>query len=91
MTSRPVRGDDDLLLDPRGRPAVRGRAVRLQGEQHALLDLHRILERVQPADDRTLVQADPDAVAELQPERVHLVGEAELLGLRPHRRDLVGR
>ena len=33
---------------------------------------------------------DADTVAELEPERVHLVDEAELLGLGPDRGDLVG-
>ena len=55
---RPVGGHDDLLLDPRGRATVGGRAVRLEGEQHALLQLDRLLERVEPADDRPLVQPD---------------------------------
>jgi hypothetical protein len=86
----PVGRHHDLLLDPRRRPPVFCGTVRLEREQHALLDLQRVHERVQPRDDRPLVQAHPDAVAELQPERVHLVLEPELLGLRPHRRDLVG-
>src|SRR5437870_8471010 len=50
-----VRGDHDLLLDSRRRVAVLGRAVRLQGEDHALLELDRVLERVQPAEDGPLV------------------------------------
>ena len=91
MTSRAVGGDDDLLLDPRRRHAVLGRAVRLEGDDHAFLELHRMLERVEPADDRALVEEQPDAVAELEPEALHLAVEAELLGLRPDPRDLVGR
>ena len=88
---RAVGGDDDLLLDPGRRHAVLGRAVRLERDDHALLQLDRVLERVQPADDRALVQEQPDAVAELEPERLHLAIEPELLGLRPDAGDLVGR
>ena len=88
---RPVRGDDDLLLDPGRREAVLRRAVRLEGDDHALLDLDRVVERVEAADDRALVEEQPDAVAELEAEALHLVVEAELLGLRPDARDLVGR
>src|SRR5690606_21813269 len=65
-------------------------AVRLEREYHAFLDLHRIVERHEPADDRPLVQRDAEAVAELQPEALHLAREAELLRLRPALRDLVG-
>ena len=73
--SRPVGGDDDLLLDPRGRAAVVARAVRLEREDHALLDLDRVVERVQSGDHRRLVQADAEAVAELEPEARLLVGK----------------
>src|SRR6266540_6554003 len=61
-------GHHHLLLDPRGRVPVRRRAVGLQREDHALADLHRMLHRVQPADDRPLVQAEAEPVAELEPE-----------------------
>jgi len=43
---RAVGGDDDLLLDASGGMAVVRRAVRLQGEHHALLDDDGVLERV---------------------------------------------
>src|SRR2546428_2339378 len=69
---------------------VVGGAVCLQREDHALLYLHGILERVQPADDRPLVQRYPEPVAELERERFHLAVEPELLRLRPHPGDLVG-
>src|SRR5690349_18062818 len=62
----PVRRDDDLLLDPGRRVAVLRRAVRLEGDHHALLQLDRVVDRVQAADDRALVQEQPDAVAELE-------------------------
>src|SRR6188472_3588877 len=85
----PVGGDDDLLLDASRRVAVLGRAVRLEGDDHSLLQLDRMLERVQPADDRALVEEQPNAVAELEPEALHLGIEPELLRLRPDRCDLV--
>ena len=90
MTCGPVGGHDDLLLDPRRGDAVLGRAVRLEGDDHALLELDRVVERVEPADDRALVEEQADAVAELEPEALHLVVEPELLGLGPDARDLVG-
>ena len=90
MTLGAVGRDHDLLLDPGRRAAVGGGAVGLEREEHALLDLDRVVERVQAADDRSLVQADADAVSELEPERVHLVLEAELRRLGPHGRDLIG-
>src|SRR5262245_50511083 len=74
---------DDALLQPRGGVACTGRAVRLQGEDHTLAQLDRVLERGEPGDDRPLVQAEPEAVAELQAERRHLVVETEILRPRP--------
>src|SRR5206468_3326223 len=85
-----ARRHDDLLLDPRGGHAVGGRAVGLDGEHHARLELHRVVEGVEPADDRPLVQAQADAVAEVQAEGRHLAVEADLLRLREGARDLVG-
>ncbi len=79
-------GDDDFLLDAGGGKAVGGGAVGFQREHHALLDLGRVGERDHPRDDRALVQREAEAVAELQAEGRHLVGEAELLRLRPHRK-----
>src|SRR5215472_14252946 len=49
-----VRRHDDLLLDPRGRPAVPGRPVRLEREHHPLLERLGMIERDQPAEDRFL-------------------------------------
>ena len=86
MTLAPSAVHDDLLLDAgRRRPSADGRP-RLEREDHPLLELHRALERVQPADDRALVQVQTEAVPELERERLHLVGEAELLRLRPQAR-----
>ena len=71
--------------------AVLGGAVGLQREDHADLDLDRVIERVQPRDHRRLVEADAEAVAELQAEARLLVGEAELLRRGPDGGDRVGR
>jgi hypothetical protein len=79
MTSGPSGAHDDLLLDPRGRAPVGRRAGGLQREDHPLLDDHRVVEGVQPRDHRRLVEADADAVAELQAEARLLVAEAQLL------------
>src|SRR5260370_37971259 len=38
---------DHLFLDASGRDAVGSRAVRLDGEDHPLLELHGVVERVQ--------------------------------------------
>src|ERR1700709_167568 len=84
-------GHQDLLLDPRGGDAVAGRAVGLEGEDQAGDDRLRVVERVQAADHRRLVEPDAEAVAELQAEARFLVGESLLLGGRPDRGDFVGR
>ena len=75
-----ARGDDDLLLDPGRRRAVRGRPVGLDREHHALLQLHRMLERVVAAHQRPFPVRQAQPVAVLQAERLLLVGEAELRG-----------
>src|SRR4029078_12087037 len=82
-------GDDDLSLDPRSGVAVLGRAIRLERDDHALLDLDRVVDRVESADDRPFLKEEPHAVTELEAEALHLVREAELLGFRPDTRDLV--
>src|SRR5262245_36865149 len=86
---RAGRGHDHFLLDAGGGGAVGGGAVRLDGEHHARLQLHRIVERVQAADDRALVQTQADAVAEIETESGHLALEADLLRLRKRAGDLV--
>ncbi len=86
-----VPRDHDLLLDPRRRAAVGRGAVGLEREHHPLLELDRAVERVHARDHRRLVQADADAVPELQAEARLLVREAELLRGRPDRGDLVRR
>src|SRR5436190_6217563 len=82
---------DELLLDPRRRPAVARRPERLEREDHALLDRLRIVERDEPAEDRLLPDREADAVPVLERERGLLVGEAELLGAREDLDDLGGR
>src|SRR6185437_9197376 len=84
------RCHDDLLLDARGGEAVARRAIGLEREHHAFLDFHRVVEGVEPADDRPLVQPQSQPVAEQEAERLHLAGETDLLRLGPARRDLVG-
>src|SRR6185312_9302219 len=74
---------DVLHRDARRREAVARRAIGLEREHHALLDLHRVLEGVEPADDRPLVEAQAQAMAEQQAERLHLAGEADRRGLGP--------
>src|SRR6266568_5874855 len=88
--ARAVLGDHDLLLDAGRREAVRRRAVGLQREHHAGAQFDRFDHAVEPRDDRPLVQAETEAVAELEAESVHLGGEAEFRRLRPHGGDLVG-
>src|SRR5258708_17295892 len=83
-------GDHDLFLDARRRIAVLGGAVGFEREHHAFLDLGRMGERDDAADDWPLVQRQPEAMAELQTEGRHLVRKAELLRLWPHAADLVG-
>jgi hypothetical protein len=77
------RGDEELLLDPRGTDAVGRRPVGLQGEDHPLLEHLRVVERGEPAEDGPLPDAQPEAVPVLQRESGLLVGEPELLRRRP--------
>ena len=81
MTSAAVGRDDQLLLDAGRAPAVGGRPVGLEREDHALLEDLGVIQRDQPAEDRAFPDAEPDAVAVLQRERRLLVGEAELLAV----------
>src|SRR5262249_42763052 len=65
---RAARRHDHFLLDAgRGYP-IGGRAIGLDREHHTGLQLHRIVERVQAANDRPLVQAQTDPVAEVEAE-----------------------
>ena len=79
MIFAPSRREDHFFLDARGRDAVGRRAVGLDREHHAGLQLDRLLERVEPRDQRPLVQAQAEAVAEVEAERVHLGREADVL------------
>src|SRR5579884_1624405 len=87
----PVLRDDELLLDPRRRPAVRRGPEHLEGEDHALLDRLRIVEGDEAREDRLLPDRETDAVSVLERERGLLVREAELLRPREHLDDLGGR
>src|SRR5438105_5570000 len=89
--ARALGGKDDLFLDARGRDAVGRRAIGLHREHHAGLELDRLAQRAQAGNQRTLVQAEPEAMAEIEPEGVHLAREADLFCLRHGERDLVGR
>src|SRR5262249_33923780 len=85
-----ARRHDHFFLDAsRGHP-IGGWAIGLDREHHTGLQLHRIVERVQAADDRPLVQAQTDAVAKVEAEGGHLAVEADLLRFRKPARDLVG-
>src|SRR5690606_23853253 len=56
---------------------------------HARLQFDRIRKRVQARDDGPLMQAEPQTVGKLQPERLKLTVEAELRGFRKYLRDIV--
>src|SRR6202048_483995 len=86
----PLVGHHDFFLYAGGGIAIRGRAIGLQRKHHALLDLRRMIEGDHPRDDGPLMQGKAEAMPELQPERRHLVGEPEILRLRPDLADLVG-
>src|SRR6185436_1986543 len=85
------RREDDFLLDARGRYAVARRAISLDREHHAGLELDRLAQRSEARNQRPLVQAETEAVAEVEAEGVHLAGEADLLRLGQRARDLVAR
>src|SRR6476620_1026814 len=79
---RSARREDHFLLDPRRRDAIARRAVGLDGEHHAGLELDRLLQRAQTRDELPLVQAEAEAMAEVEAEGVHLARDADLLGSR---------
>src|SRR6266850_5702359 len=86
-----LRREDHLFLDARGRDAVGRRAIGLHREHHAGLELDRLAQRREARNQRTLVQPEAEAMAEIEAEGVHLAREADLLRLRHGKRDLVGR
>ena len=71
-------------------PSAR-RAIGLDGEHHAGLELDRLAQRGEARDERPLMQAEAEAVAEVEPEGVHLAREADLLRLGQREGDLVAR
>src|SRR5215813_255611 len=87
---RALGRDDHLLLDPRRRDAVRGRAIGLDREDHARLELHGLVQGVEPRDDRTLVEPKAEPVAEVEAEGSHLALEADLLRLGKALGDALG-
>src|SRR5438270_3062225 len=86
----PRRRHHDFLLDARGGMAIVGWAIGLEREYHALFQLNGMLQRVESADNRPLVECESESVTKLQPERFHLVVEAEVLRLWPGFGDEVG-
>src|SRR5579871_6135330 len=88
---RAVTRAHHLLLDPCRRTPVLSRAEGLEREDHPLSQLDRMLERIEPADHWSLVNAEPDPVTELQSEGLELAAETELLSGGPQGGDLVGR
>src|SRR4051812_17266918 len=61
-------GDDDFFFDACGGVAVAGCAVGFECEDHAGFDGDGVLEGVDAADHGRFVEADAEAVAELQAE-----------------------
>ena len=86
---RAVGREHHLFLDARGRDAVARRAIRLDREHHADLELERLAERRDARDQRPFVQPQPQAMAEVQTERVDLAREADLVGRGQRVRDVV--
>src|SRR5262249_5016258 len=87
---RALRRHDHFLLDARRRGAVTLRAVGFDREDHAGFQLHGVIEGVEAGDDRALVQAQAEAVAEVQAEGSHLALEADVLGAGEGAGDAVG-
>src|SRR5215210_6590036 len=69
----------DLFLDARSRHAVAGGTVGFHREHHSGLELDRLAQRVQPRDQRPLMQPEAQAMAEVEAERVHLAAKAGFL------------
>src|SRR3954462_6937664 len=75
----PLRGEDDFLLDARRRNAVSRGAISFHGEHHARLELDRLAERGEARNQRPLVQAEAEAMAEIETEGIHLARKADVL------------
>src|SRR5436190_11751902 len=83
------RREDDFLLDARGRNTVGRGAIGLDGEYHAGLELDRLAQRRQARDERPLMQAEPEAVAEVEAEGIHLARKPDVLCFGQRAGDLV--
>src|SRR5438105_3403996 len=77
-----------LLLDASGCPAIGGWPEGLQGENHALLDDLRVIQRDESAKDRLLPNREPYSMPVLQGKGSLLIGKAELWSLGPELDDI---
>jgi len=86
---RALGRENHFFLDARSGDAVARGAVGFDREHHPCLQLDRLLERSEPRDQRPLMQAEPQPVAEVEAKGLHLARKADLLRLREGARDLV--
>src|SRR5207245_9920084 len=73
-----ARRHDDFFLDASRGYAVGRRAIGFDREHHARLQLHRIVEGGQAADDRPFVEPQADAATAIEHEGSHDAVEADL-------------
>ena len=83
-------GDDNFFFDARRAPAVGGGPEGFQRKHHSGLDLARMIEGDQAADDGFFPDRQTNAVAVLQSEGGFFIGEAKVGGLGPDRGNLGG-
>src|SRR5258705_5600777 len=86
---RALGRENHFFLEARSGDAVPRGAVSFDREYHPCLQLDRLLESSEPRDQRPLMQAEPQPVAEVEPKGLHIAREARLLALREGTRDLV--
>src|SRR5215469_9285973 len=81
------RGHDDFLFDAGSAPAISRRPERLQRKYHPRLDLLRMIEGNETADNRLLPDGEADSMTVLQSESRLFIGKAEVLRPGPDGRD----
>src|SRR6266404_4936074 len=82
--------ENDFFLDARRGDAVACRAIGLYREDHPGLELDRLPERAQARDERPFVQAETQAVAEVETESIHLARKSDVLAVGSGRGNFSG-
>src|SRR3972149_3519324 len=83
-------GDNNLFFDARRAPTICGWPISFKRKDHAWLDLGRMIERDESADDRLLPNRETNTMPVLQRECGFFIWETEFFGFWPQGRNLAG-